>query len=126
MSLLTASDLAFMQATQQEAMPGTVVIQRYTFTGDGQGGFYEAWHGAGTVIGRVYPMRVQGLESEGGGQLISETRWFATLPNGTEVHPQDRLSYQSRTWEVVRVNNDEMYITALRCEVVAHNEESRV
>lgn len=114
-----------MRATQERAMPGTVVIQRYTLTSDGQAGFYETWNNVGTVIGRIYPQRVQGLESEGGGQLISETRWNATLPAGTDVLAQDRLSYQSRTWEVVRVNNDEMWLTAVRAELIAHNEENR-
>jgi len=115
-----------MRALQGRAMPGSVVIQRYTFASDGQGGFNETWANVGTVDGRIYPQRVQGLEQEGGGQLISETRWWATFPTGTDVIAQDRLSYQSRTWEVVRVNNDEMWQTAVRCELVAHNEESRV
>lgn len=106
-------------------MPGGVVIQRYTFTSDGQGGFYETWNNVGTVAGRIYPQRTQGLEAAGGGQLISEARWWATFPNGTDVVAQDRLSYNSRTWEVVRVNNDEMWQTALRCELVTHNEEAR-
>lgn len=106
-------------------MPGSVVIQRYTFTPDGQGGQYEAWNNVGTALMRIYPQRVQGLEAEGGGQIISETRWWASGTVGTDVIPQDRLSYNSRTWEVVRTNNDEMWQTAVRCELVAHNEENR-
>lgn len=115
-----------MRALQGRAMPGSVVIQRYTFASDGQGGQNETWSNVGTVTGRIYPERAQGLEAAGGGQILSETRWFATMPTGTDVVAQDRLSYNSRTWEVIRVNNDEMWQTALRCEVVAHNEESRV
>lgn len=123
--LLTNSDLTWMRAIQERALPGTVVIQRYTFTADGQGGFNETWSNVGTVDGRIYPQRTQGLEVQGGGQLISETRWFATLPQGTDVYPQDRLSYEARTWEIVRVNNDESWLTCVRAEVVAHNEEMR-
>lgn len=114
-----------MRDLQERALPGTVVIQRYTLTSDGQGGFYEAWNAVGTATMRIYPQRVMGLEREGGGQILSETRWWGTGPVGTDVLAQDRLSYQSRTWEVVRVNNDQMWSTAVRCELVAHNEEAR-
>lgn len=123
--MLSASDLAYMRGLQNQAMPGTVVIERYTLTSDGAGGYTETWTAAGTVTGRIYPRRMQGEERITGGQVVSETDWFATLPVGTVIDARDRLLYDNRTWEVVRVNNSEMYITAIRCELQSHNEERR-
>jgi head-tail adaptor len=126
MSLLTTADLAYMQATQETALPGTVVIERYTTSSDGMGGQVQTWAAAGTVDGRIYPRSRLGIgEMAGGGQILSVTDWFATLPFGTDVIASDRLVYADRTWEVIRVNNDESYMTAVRCEVRALNEERR-
>jgi len=122
----TAAELAFMQDTQEQAMPGTVVIERYTFTPDGTGMAYEAWTALGTVIGRIYPVVRRGqAEITAGAQTTSLTRWVGTLPEGTDVLAKDRLLYDSRTWEVTQVNNSEMWMTALRCELEAFNEERR-
>lgn len=115
-----------MRSTQARAMPGSVVIERYTLTGDGRGGYTETWAAVATVDGRVYPMVRRGqAEIVAGGAVISDTSWFATVPVGTDVQARDRILYESRTWEVLRVNNDEMWQTAVRCELQAHNEERR-
>lgn len=124
--MLSAADLAYMQETQEQAMPGTVVIERYTLTPDGMGGQEEAWGAVGTVIGRIYPAPRRGMtEMVGGAQVLSETTWFGTLPVGTEVYAQDRLVYSGRSWEVLRVNNDEMWQTCVRAELQSTNEERR-
>lgn len=115
-----------MRDVQERAMPGSVVIERHTLASDGRGGYSETWAAVGTVTGRIYPMVRRGMsETVGGGQVISETSWFATLPVGTDVDARDRLVVGSRSWEVMRVNNDEMWQTAVRCELQAHNEERR-
>lgn len=127
MSLLTAADLAYMQATQEQAMPGTVYVLAMGTATNGMGGYSETWGTVGTVTGRVYPMVRRGQpEMMAAGQVVSETSWFATLPVGTTVTGKNRIEYNGRTWEVVRVNNNEMYQTAVRCELMAHNEERRV
>src|SRR5687767_837503 len=99
--MLSAADIAYMQDTQETAMPGTVVIERRAYVDDGMGGSSETWAGAGTVIGRVYPQtsRTAG-EAIGGAQIHSHTTWWATLPVGTDVQAHDRVVYQDRSWEV--------------------------
>ena len=125
--LLSSADLTWMRATQGLALPGTVVIERHTYSADGQGGFTEVWAAAGTAIGRIYPMVRRGEgEIVAGAQVISVTNWFATFPVGTDVLAADRLRFQSRTWEVMRTNNDEVWQTAIRCELESQNEEARV
>ena len=123
--MITTSGLRWMQAMQERAMPGTVIIQRHTLTRDSMGGFAESWAAVGTVIGRIYPQNNQRNEFIAGERVEAETRWNATFPVGTDVTAQDRLLYQSRTWEVVGVNNDEMWQTAVRCECTALNEEQK-
>ena len=126
MNLLTADDLTYMQATQEQALPGAVVIERDTNSSDGMGGSYQTWAGVGTVEGRIYPQRRRSTaEAIAGAQVASEMQWWATFPVGTDVIASDRLLYQSRTWEVVTVNNDSMYQTAIRCELSTMNEERR-
>lgn len=126
MNLLSSGDLAYMQDTQLQAMPGTVVIERYTLTSNGMGGQYETWAAVGTVIGRIYPRTTRGQgEIIGGAQVQSTMDWYATFPIGTDVLAKDRLLYQSRTWEVVRTNNDEMYGTATRCDLESLNEQRK-
>lgn len=127
MSLLSTADLAYMQATQLEAMPGTVVIERYSPVSNGMGGQYETWAAIGTVVGRIYPQMTSNSQNEsvGGAQVQSIMQWWATLPVGTDVTAKDRLLYNSRTWEVTATNSDEMYSTAVRCAVQSFNEERR-
>lgn len=124
--MLTAADLAYMQDTQEEAMPGTVVIERFALTPDGTGMAYETWTAVGTAIGRIYPRSTRGQgEIVAGAQVLSTVDWYGTLPIGTDVTAKDRLLYQSRTWEVIRVNNDEMWATCIRCDLESMNEERR-
>jgi head-tail adaptor len=127
MELLSGGALTWMRALQQRAMPGTVVIERRTLTPDVMGGFTEAWAAVGTVSGRIYPQNTRSMaEPVAAAQITEQGRWFATVPVGTDVLASDRLFYGGRTWEVIRVNNDEMWQTAVRCEVVTYNEERRV
>lgn len=124
--LLSSDDLEYMRDTQETALPGTVVIQRVTLVPDGMGGSYETWAGAGTVIGRIMQRESRGGgEMVGGAQVHSHTSWWASLPFGTDVVASDRLVYNDRSWEVISVNNDAMWSTAIRAELIAHNEELR-
>lgn len=124
--MLTAADLAYMRDTQEDFLPGTVVILRDLALSNGAGMQYDGYAAHGTVLGRIYPMQRRGMgEVVAGAQVLSVNTWFATLPAGTDVTARDRLSYEGRTWEVMRVNNDEMWQTAVRCELETHNEENR-
>jgi head-tail adaptor len=125
--MLTTAELNELRATQNLALPGSAVIQRYTPVADGMGGYDQTWAAVGTVAARLYPQNVRALaeSTAGGAQVISETRWFLTLPYGTVITAKNRVKVGSRTWEIVAVNNSEMYQTAVRCEVVAFGEEER-
>lgn len=120
------ADLSFMRETQELAMPGTAVIQGTVNVSDGQGGYYERWVGIGTVPARLYPRTSRSYsEQVAGGQLISLTTWWVTMPWDTVVDARNRISMEGRTWEIISVNNDENWRTAIRCEVNSFNEENR-
>jgi head-tail adaptor len=123
--MLTASDLAFMRSFQTALMDDSIAVQRATLTADGYGGRDESWATVETVAGRLARVNERATEAATGGQVTSVTRWFATMPMGTTVNAGDRLLIKGRTWEILTVNNDEMWRTAVRCEVVAYGEESR-
>lgn len=123
--MLGMTDLTWMRSAQNSILPGTVTIQRVTLTPDGMGGFTETWSNVGTVAGRLYPVNSRAFaESDSGAQLVSQTRWFVTLPVGTIVTAADRLVVGNRLFHITQVNNSEMWQTAVRCEVSAVNEET--
>lgn len=125
-ALLPAADLTWMRTEQDRAQPGTAIIYRRADVADNMGGYDESWSAVGTVTARLYPQKLEEREMVAGQQIISKSRWFVTMPNGTSVLAQDRIEMDSRTFEVTFVNNDEGYKTAVRAEVVAHNEEQRL
>jgi hypothetical protein len=123
----TAADLTMMRETQELAMPGTAIIYDvHGSVSDGQGGYYDAPVAIGTVPARLYPQtsRTYG-ETTAGAQVVSETAWFITMPWDTVVDATHRISMEGRTWEVVSVNNDESWRTAIRARVESLNEEIR-
>jgi len=116
--MLTASELSDMRSVQNQALPGTAIVERYTLVSDGMMGQTESWSAVATVNVRLYPYSSR-ANSEGlaGDQIIAQTRWYVTLPYGTDVDEKDRLSIAGNIYDVVEVNTAEMYQTAVRCEV---------
>lgn len=101
MSLLTAFDLASLQATAADVRVETIIIQRVTRTPDTYGGWSESWATLATVTGRL---RVQpGREGPVADRLTAVTVYQVSLPAGTDVTPRDRLVVSGRTFEVTGV-----------------------
>lgn len=116
--MIDAAELAWMQGLQGAALPGTAIIQRATLTPDGMGGYSQTWSPIGTVAARVYTQNSRAVaEGEQGAQIVSETRWFVTMPVGTQVTAADRITAGGRVFEVTEVNNGQDWQTAVRCSV---------
>ena len=64
--MLTAAELAALRATQNQALPGSAVIERYTLQSDGMGGYEQAWAAVGTIAARLYPQNAQHGGEHGG------------------------------------------------------------
>ena len=117
-----------MRDIEELAMSSTAIIQRYTLTSDGMGGYSEAWANVGTVSCDLWPINQRG-EREGvsnAGQAISKADWFITVPYDTTITAKDRVSVNSKTFEVIFVPNLESWMTANRVEARSLNEETRI
>lgn len=111
--MLTASDLAGMQTTLGQSLPGTVVIQRSTQSSDGMGGISDAWAAVGTVSARVSPAGM-GLDDLVGGEAVNIAPWVVTVPVGTSVTDRDRITYAGQTFEIEMVDSPRSYATCIR------------
>ena len=98
--MLTAAELAAIQATQTLTLTDVCTIQHRALTSDGAGGWTEAWTTTTTVC-RVAPVSAQ--EAVLAGQQRIVANWKLTLPAGTVVVDTDRLAVGTRTFEVVGV-----------------------
>ena len=122
-TLLGAADLAWMQAMQQQTMPGTAIVRRHAGSVDVYGGVVLGTVAIATVDARLYPVNSRAFaEVDAGNQLVSETQWYVTLPFGTDVTAADTLSIGGTIFTVTEVNRGEMWSTAVRCNVAKFNE----
>ena len=125
--MLTDAELADFRAQQRLAMPGSAVVYRMSLASDGMGGQTETPGVVGTVAARLYP--TQGYSSNermAGNQDISFTQWWLTAPWDADITAADLVKIDGRVFRVREVNNDEMWRTALRCKVEAHNEGTTI
>ena len=71
-----------------------------------------------TVDARTIPSQQQRFsEADAGNQLVSETRWYVTLPVGTDVTAADTYEIGGTVYAITEVNRGEMWPTAVRCNV---------
>lgn len=125
--MLTATELADMQTVEESVMSSSAVIVRFGTASDGMGGFTETWAAVGTVDCDLWPINRNVREQPtDGGQIISRADWYITMPFDADVTAKDRVTIDSRTFEILFVPNDESWATAKRVEAISYNEELRV
>lgn len=125
--MLTAAELADFRSQQLLAMPGSAIVYRATLASDGMGGQTETWGIVGTVAARLYP--TQGYSSNermAGNQDVSFTHWWLSAPWDADITAADLVKVDGRVFHVQEVNNEEMWRTATRCKVEAHNEGTTI
>lgn len=113
--MLSAEDLAGMREQQEEAQPDTAVISRPVRTSDSAGGFTTSLTTVATVDCRLVRTRAQ--EVLAGNREVTYTDWTITLPYGTDVRPDDVITINAQTYQVIatRVGS---WNTALRAYCV--------
>lgn len=84
-------------------LPEVCDVLRATLTPDGRGGYTQAWSTIATVPARLSPDPgiTHGFEGERADEVALAKRWLITVPVGTDVTSSDRLSIDSRTFNVV-------------------------
>jgi hypothetical protein len=103
--VLSAADLAGMQATLTESLPDTCTLLLDTLMSDGAGGSTVASTSSTTVACRVSPLRLTRSSKEAeiveATRVIEESLWIITMPHGTVVEPRYRIGNGGREFEVV-------------------------
>ena len=115
MPMLSAAEITDMRSEQNDTMPDSVVIWRYTVSSDGMGGNTETWAAVGTVDGRLALVNLAGVEKAIADRLTGADPYVVTVPTGSTVLDRDRLAVSGRTFEVAYVNQHGAWETALRC-----------
>lgn len=65
--MLTAAELTAMQVVEESVQSSTAVIERYSLTADGMGGYSEAWSAVGTVTCDLWQVTRTDREKAGNG-----------------------------------------------------------
>lgn len=99
---LTAGELAAMRSTSQAFMTGTAIISVATRASDGQGGQTWTYAASGTVDARLAYVK-GGSEAELGGRVAEVSGLVLTVPAHTSIDEDDRVAYNSVTYEVEEV-----------------------
>ncbi|MEY2653479.1 MAG: hypothetical protein RLZZ524_506 [Pseudomonadota bacterium] len=102
MSLLTTAQLEGMRATLERSLPGTAVITRRTWASDGGGGGTAGYSAVGTAPCRLSPSGQTPLEADIASQVQGRAPYMVTLATDTDVQSGDRITTDSRTFEVLK------------------------
>jgi len=121
--LLTAAEIASMQATQATAWPDSAIVTRLSLARDGMGGMTNTPTIAGTVAGRLMPMNsISAAELLGAAQPLSEERYWWTCAYTADVQVQDTLTVGGQLLYVTEVKLDVGWETAKRCKTTTRNQ----
>lgn len=118
MALITAGDLALIQAEFVADFDSTATVLTFSSASDGAGGQVETYTPGAPVAARIAPMgrgeptAVRGTRS-GGDRVDARTTHVISLPPGTAVTARDRIemadgsvyevtAIRSRTDEIIR------------------------
>ena len=112
--MISAADLAAMQATQASALPGTCSISRRSMATDDQGGYTETWADLATGVAcRLVVMRAP-TEALVAARFANMELWQLTLPVGQDITHNDRVVVSGVTYEVAGINSGGEWETARR------------
>lgn len=100
---LSTAELVQMRHTADAYLAGTAVIHTATKTSDGQGGYTWAYAASGTVAARLSPEQLRGGENAVGSRVAEVAPWILTVPASTSIDEDDRVVYNTVTYEVSEV-----------------------
>ena len=102
--MLSTTELSAMRTELERSLPDECAILTRTWASDGAGGHTETTSST-TVACRVSPDG-SGQEDTVGGRITPVNRWVITVPNDTTVAQSAKVTFGSRTFEVVSVDVD--------------------
>ena len=111
--MISATELAALQATANSAMDLSITIKRATRTTDGTGHYSDSWATVTTVNGNL--AQPTGNQMQNYGYLVGPLdTWMVRVPYGTNLQVNDRLVIGSQTLRVQILLQPQSYQTAER------------
>lgn len=124
--MLTAFDLQFMIATENQAMSSTATIYRPTTSAGALGNTIEQWANIGTCNCDIWPISRFDREKSSGNQEISKGEFYISVPVGTDVTIEDMLKIDNITYQITFVPLAQSWLTNIRLEARNYNAESEI
>ena len=115
--MVTAGELAAMQAVQQATLVKSCAIVRRTMASDGAGGQTVIETETATLC-RLAASTNMPADRLVAGSVTEQMLWRITLPAGTDVRKDDAIRIGSRTFEVRGLYGPHTLTTALVCVCV--------
>ena len=122
--MLSAFDLQFMIATENQAMSSTATIYRPTTSAGALGNTIEQWVNVGTCSCDIWPINKNNRERSSGNQELALGEFFISVPYNTDVQVIDVLEIDNKTYEVTFVPLGQSWLTNLRLEARNYNNQS--
>ena len=119
--MITYTELAWMRATENQAMSSVATILSPSYSNTALGLQEESWTNVGTVSCDIWPIAKNDREKSTGNQEISKGEFYISVPFNTSVTVENRLVIDSKTYEVTFVPLNQSWLTNLRLEARNYN-----
>lgn len=107
--MLTSAELTAMRTTTTTTLPETMAVIQRTLAADTLGGLTASWSAPVTVSARIAPADSASGERVDAGADRSIDHWKITLPALTPLETTDRITFGSRTFEVLNIDAPRTY-----------------
>lgn len=114
--MITSTELTWMRAAQEDAMPDTATITRRTHTSDGAGGSTST-PSTSSAACRLMPAGTGTEELVAQGIEVKNGRIIA-WPHGTDIRAADRVTIGGREFEIKAILRAGAWATAIRTAAV--------
>lgn len=114
---LSTDDLTAMRAAQEVLLPDTCTVSRAVETADGLGGLTRTWYDVETCACRISSHGAP-MEYLQAAALQGRTVWMVTLPYGTDVTREDRLTIDGGDLEILGFASGGAWESAVRAVCV--------
>ena len=123
--MITSSELAWMRATENQAMASTAIILKPYYQESALGDTTEVWSIVGTVACDLWPIK-QATERSTGNQEVSKGEFYISVPYNTDVSVTDVLSIDEINYQVTFVPKLQSWLTNQRVEAYNYNSQITV
>ena len=118
--MITSSELAWMRATENQAMSSNAIILSPNYEDSALGETVETWLIAGTVNCDIWPFNPE-KEKSSGNQEISEGRFYISFPSDTSLTVENKVTVDSVLYDITFSPLQQSWLTNLRCEARNYN-----